>query len=51
MIGLLQWGMSFELVEKRPAFVAYVKHHAARPALGRARALDDALLEQFQQPA
>ena len=32
--------MQFEMVERRPAFTAYVDHHCARPSFARAQALD-----------
>ena len=38
------WGMMFGTIEKRPAFEAYWKRLAVRPAAVRARDLDDALL-------
>ncbi|HEX2726078.1 MAG TPA: glutathione S-transferase family protein [Beijerinckiaceae bacterium] len=38
--GTLRWGMLFELIPKRPEFVAYVDRLAARPALQRAEARD-----------
>ena len=38
------WGMVFGTIRQRPAFVAYWKRLAARPAATRARAIDDALL-------
>ena len=38
------WGMMFGTIEKRPAFAAYWKRLASRPAAIRAREIDDALL-------
>ena len=38
--GTLRWGMLFELIPKRPEFVAYAGRLAARPALRRAEARD-----------
>ena len=38
--GTLRWGMLFELIPKRPEFVAYAGRLAARPALQRAEARD-----------
>src|SRR4051794_22025704 len=42
----LGWLMHFGVVEKRPAFEAYVKRVTARPAAVRARGIDDALLPE-----
>jgi glutathione S-transferase len=39
----LRWGMTFDLLPKRPEFVAYVGRLEQRPALQRAIALDQAL--------
>lgn len=39
----LRWGLMFDLLPKRPAFVAYVDRLEQRPALQRATALDQAL--------
>jgi len=36
MASFLHWGMIFGLIEKRPAFEAYVGPHVARPAAQRA---------------
>ncbi|MGO4386276.1 glutathione S-transferase family protein [Microvirga sp. 2YAF29] len=38
------WGMMFGTLEKRPAFEAYWKRIASRPAAIRAREIDDALV-------
>lgn len=46
----LSWGMGFGLLEKRPAFEAYVARLVARPAALRASAIDDALLEEVGAP-
>jgi glutathione S-transferase len=47
------WGLQFKTFEPRPAFAAYWAGIEARPALQRAKALDDeamqALLQQQQQ--
>ena len=40
----LWWGMMFGMIEKRPAFEAYVGRVNARPAAARAREIDDALI-------
>ncbi|WP_430911806.1 glutathione S-transferase family protein [Methylobacterium sp. sgz302541] len=40
----LGWGMAFGILEKRPAFEAYVARLSGRPAAVRARAIDDALV-------
>lgn len=42
--SMLGWPMQFGLLPKRPAFLAYVARHQARPAYARAAAIDDALL-------
>jgi glutathione S-transferase len=39
----LRWGMTFDLLPKRPEFVAYVGRLEQRPALQRAIALDQVL--------
>ncbi len=39
----LRWGMMFDLIPKRPEFVAYVGRLEQRPALQRATAADQAL--------
>jgi glutathione S-transferase len=44
------WGMSFGTIEKRPAFERYFERLSARPAAVRARAIDDALVADDQQP-
>ena len=36
MASFLHWGMMFGIIEKRPAFEAYVAPHVARPAAVRA---------------
>ncbi|MEM1080927.1 MAG: glutathione S-transferase family protein [Pseudomonadota bacterium] len=38
------WGLQFETLEARPAFVQYFERVKARPAFARATALDDALM-------
>lgn len=40
----LGWGMMFGMIEKRPAFEAYVGRMCARPAAVRARQIDDGLI-------
>ncbi len=40
----LTFGMTFGMIERRPAFVRYTEGLNARPAAVRARAIDDALL-------
>jgi glutathione S-transferase len=45
------WGMSFGTVERRPAFERYVARLSARPAAGRAREIDDALVAAAKQAA
>ncbi|WP_375410130.1 hypothetical protein [uncultured Methylobacterium sp.] len=42
--------MGFGLLEKRPAFEAYVARLVARPDALRASAIDDALLEEAGAP-
>jgi glutathione S-transferase len=41
--SMLRWGMMFDLLPKRPEFVAYVGRLEQRPALKRATALDQEL--------
>lgn len=43
----LGWGMQFDTVPQRAAFVAYVEHLHQRPAWQRAQQLDDALMKQM----
>ena len=43
------WGMIFGTLEKRPAFEAYWKRIASRPAAIRAREIDDALVAAQKQ--
>ena len=38
--------MRFGIVDRRPAFAAYVERLQARPAYARANAIDDALVAQ-----
>jgi glutathione S-transferase len=40
------WGMQFGTIEPRPAFAAYWSRLKDRPALARAAAVDDALVEK-----
>jgi len=40
------WGLQFKTLPDRPAFAAYRDRLVARPAYGRATALDDALVEE-----
>ncbi len=42
--SMLRWGMMFDLLPKRPEFVAYVGRLEQRPALQRATALDQNLV-------
>jgi glutathione S-transferase len=43
------WGMMFGSLEKRPAFEAYWKRIASRPAAIRAREIDDTLVHEQSQ--
>jgi glutathione S-transferase len=43
------WGLQFGTVEKRPALAAYAARLAGRPALAKARAIDDALVAEMQK--
>jgi len=43
------WGLQFGSMEKRPAFEAYGKRIAGRPAAVRAQAVDDALIAEQQK--
>jgi len=45
------FGLMFGTIEKRAAFESYWKRLTSRPAYGRARELDDALIPQQAQPA
>ncbi|WP_310541421.1 glutathione S-transferase family protein [Phenylobacterium sp.] len=47
----LGWGMSFDAIEKRPVFEAYVARLRARSAAIRAAAIDDALMPAPPAPA
>ena len=47
----LGWGMSFGMLEKRPAFERYVARLSARPAAVRAREIDDRLIAAARQPS
>jgi glutathione S-transferase len=47
----LGWGMSFGTIEKRAVFARYVERITARPAAVRARAIDDALMDETAAPA
>ena len=40
------WGMKFRGIDKRPAFERYWALLSARPAYIRAKAIDDALVEE-----
>ena len=42
----LNFGMMFGTIDKRPAFERYVARLTARPAFGRARQLDDELMQR-----
>ena len=46
----LMWGVQFGSIEKRASFVAFVDRATARPAHGRAAALDDAVMDQAGLP-
>jgi glutathione S-transferase len=43
----LGWGMQFDTIPRREAFVAYVEHLRQRPAWQRAQQIDDALMKQM----
>jgi glutathione S-transferase len=43
------WGLQFNTIEPRPAFLAYRDMVEARPAFQRAKALDDEAIAQLQQ--
>ncbi|SEG42160.1 glutathione S-transferase family protein [Bosea lathyri] len=43
------WGLQFGSMEKRPAFEAYGKRIAGRPAAVRSQAIDDALIAEQQK--
>jgi glutathione S-transferase len=45
------WGMIFGTLEKRPAFERYFERLSSRPALIRAREIDEALMPKQDQPA
>ncbi|MDO4769846.1 MAG: glutathione S-transferase family protein [Brachymonas sp.] len=45
------WYLQFNLLEPRPAFVAFAERHNQRPAKQRADEIDDALLAKQAQPA
>jgi len=48
----LGWGMMFGSIDKHPAFVRYHERFQSRPAVQRARELDEALMPaQPQSPA
>ena len=40
------WGMKYKVVDRRPAFERYWALISARPAAARARAIDEALIEE-----
>ena len=44
--SMIGWGMMFRGVDKRPAFERYWALVSARPAAARAKAIDDALVEE-----
>ncbi|HEX8309416.1 MAG TPA: glutathione S-transferase family protein [Allosphingosinicella sp.] len=44
------WGMMFNSIDKRPAFVDYFERISSRPAAVRARELDDALMPEQSRP-
>lgn len=41
----ITWGLQFKIIDQRPSFSSYVERLMVRPALIRARELDDRLLE------
>lgn len=43
------WGLQFGSMEKRPAFEAYAKKLAGRPAAIKAREIDDALVAEMKK--
>jgi glutathione S-transferase len=45
------WGMIFGTLEKRPAFERYFERLSSRPALIRAREIDEALMPKQDRPA
>jgi glutathione S-transferase len=45
----VMWGLQFGSIEKRPAFEAYAGRLAGRPALAKARAIDDALVAEMKK--
>lgn len=45
------WGLMFNSIESRPAFVDYVRRLQARPAAKRANELDDALMPKTEGPS
>ncbi|MFO1173343.1 MAG: glutathione S-transferase family protein [Hyphomicrobiaceae bacterium] len=47
----LGWLTHFGVLEKRPAFEAYMGRHLARPAAVRAREIDDAIIAKQQSSA
>ncbi|HEX8448692.1 MAG TPA: glutathione S-transferase family protein [Allosphingosinicella sp.] len=44
------WGMMFNSIDRRPAFVDYFERISSRPAAVRARELDDALMPEQSRP-
>lgn len=47
----ISWGLSFKTIPERPAFIDYAQRVGDRPALARARKLDDALMPKEEAPA
>ncbi|MDT9598313.1 glutathione S-transferase family protein [Sphingosinicella rhizophila] len=47
----ISWGTMFGIIDKNPAFDAYLERLLERPAAKRAREIDDALAAQRQQDA
>lgn len=45
----IAWGLQFGTLEKRPAFEAYVGRIMSRPAIARAREIDDGLIAAAQK--
>ncbi len=48
LTGCLNWGMEFNIIEKRPLFTQYIQPIIERPAYVKAHMLDDQLGQQFQ---
>ncbi|PWC55583.1 glutathione S-transferase family protein [Azospirillum sp. TSO22-1] len=48
--SMLGWTMGFGIIDKRPAFEAYVARCMTRPAAARAKEIDDALVPADRRP-